>query len=85
QNNNECASEKAKGGFANPFFNDRANPTGKGMPGVHYYPFKVSGSIIRTDEKGMAICFDEKYTISLMKCNITDIGSGLIGILGIRR
>jgi len=64
QNNNECASEKAKRGFANPFFNDRANPTGKGMPGVHYYPFKVSGSVIRTDEKGMAICFDEKYTIS---------------------
>lgn len=24
----------------------------------------VSGSVIRTDEKGMAICFDEKYTIS---------------------
>ena len=24
----------------------------------------LSGSVIRTDEKGMAICFDEKYTIS---------------------
>jgi hypothetical protein len=24
----------------------------------------VSGSVVRTDEKGMAICFDEKYTIS---------------------
>ena len=24
----------------------------------------VSGSVIRTDEKGMAICFDEKHTIS---------------------
>ena len=24
----------------------------------------VSGSVIRTDDKGMAICFDEKYSIS---------------------
>jgi len=24
----------------------------------------VSGSVIRTDEQGMAICFDEKHTIS---------------------
>jgi integrase len=31
QNNNECASEKAKRGFENTFINDPANPAEKGM------------------------------------------------------
>jgi hypothetical protein len=28
---------------------------------------KISGAVIRADEKGMAVCFDKKYTITPVK------------------
>ena len=37
---------------------DRFKKTGGKRSHVH-----VSGSVIRTDEKGMAVCFDKKYRI----------------------